>query len=485
MERRELIWLGAFTAIAAGLRFATLDLQSFHHDEAVTAGRVIQPGLGETLGWVVDSERSPPLYYLLAWPWAKLFGTGEVGLRSLSALVGTATVPAAWFAARELAQRRAGLVTAGLVAVSPLLVWYSQEARSYALLVLFATLALGYFARALRTAGPRPIWAWAAMSALALLSHYFAIFLIAPQAAYLALRARPSRRTAFAAGAAVGAVALALLPLALAQQGDGRADSFADRPLEVRALEVAVDEFAGEEPNPFVGDFESDLVQGGALAAGLCAFGLAGFLVARRGTPREQQGASIAVATATAAAGVPLVLALAGLDFANPRNLVAVSVPILCVLGIGFGGERQPRVALAAAAAAGLVFTATLGATWALERMQRDDWRSVAETIGPGDGRRILVINHNGDDPVMLYLGARALDSKRYENGVKVREIVAASSYPIINPPDGWRLSYDDKVSTFYVRVFTRSPAVTVHPDDPEIANLLTEKSEAFVDRPG
>src|SRR5687767_8498085 len=100
MGRRDLIWLGAITLAGALARFATLDLQGFHHDEAVTAGRVIQPGLVDTLDWVVRSERSPPLYYVLAWPWAKLFGNGEVGLRSLSALIGTATIPAACFAAR-------------------------------------------------------------------------------------------------------------------------------------------------------------------------------------------------------------------------------------------------------------------------------------------------------------------------------------------------------------------------------------------------
>ena len=45
---------------------------------------------------VKASESNPPLYYVLAWGWAKAFGTGEVGLRSLSALFGAATVPVAY-----------------------------------------------------------------------------------------------------------------------------------------------------------------------------------------------------------------------------------------------------------------------------------------------------------------------------------------------------------------------------------------------------
>src|SRR5207248_8099138 len=103
---RECWVLAGITAVAAIVRSSTLGHQSYDHDEAVTALRVIDPSLSGTMHGVVATERSPPLYYLLAWLWSKLFGTGEVGLRSLSALFGTLTVPAAYLAARELASRR-------------------------------------------------------------------------------------------------------------------------------------------------------------------------------------------------------------------------------------------------------------------------------------------------------------------------------------------------------------------------------------------
>ena len=149
MARRQTWFLAGIIAAAAVVRFATLDHQSYDHDEAVTAWRVLQSDLGGTLSVVADSERSPPLYYLLAWLWSKLFGTGEVGLRSLSALIGTLTVPAAYLAARELSSARAGLIAAALVAFNPYLVWYSQQARSYALVVLFIAWGLYFFARCL------------------------------------------------------------------------------------------------------------------------------------------------------------------------------------------------------------------------------------------------------------------------------------------------------------------------------------------------
>ncbi len=97
------------------------------------------------------SESNPPLYYVLAWGWSKLFGTGEAGLRSLSALFGAATIPLAYLIGKDLLSRRAGLITAALVALNPMLIWYSQEARSYALLVLLCAASLLFFLRARRS----------------------------------------------------------------------------------------------------------------------------------------------------------------------------------------------------------------------------------------------------------------------------------------------------------------------------------------------
>ena len=79
---------------AAILRFVALGHQSFDHDEAVTAGRVLHPSLWRTLAVLPGSERTPPLYYALAWGWSRALGVHEVGLRSLSALAGTLAVPA-------------------------------------------------------------------------------------------------------------------------------------------------------------------------------------------------------------------------------------------------------------------------------------------------------------------------------------------------------------------------------------------------------
>src|SRR5689334_1175368 len=209
---------------AAALRFSTLGVQSFWHDEAVTVGRVLHPGLGATLREIPSSEATPPLYYVLAWLWSKVFGTSEAGIRSLSALFGTATVPVAYAIGARLVSRRVGLLAALAVAVSPLMVWYSQEARAYALLVLTSAATIWFFACALQEPERRRwLWWWAVAAALALLSHYFAVFVVVPEAAWLlwSARGRGALRPVVAALAIPAVVAAALLPLAIHQAGRG------------------------------------------------------------------------------------------------------------------------------------------------------------------------------------------------------------------------------------------------------------------------
>ena len=141
--------LAGVVAVGAWLRFATLGAQSYWFDEA-QAAHELHLSLGSMFSSMVVHETNPPLYFVLGWLWARPFGTSEVGLRSLSALIGTAVIPIAYLCGRELVSRRAGLVAAALVALSPFMIWYSQEAREYMLLAALCGLSLLYFARAWR-----------------------------------------------------------------------------------------------------------------------------------------------------------------------------------------------------------------------------------------------------------------------------------------------------------------------------------------------
>jgi mannosyltransferase len=449
MRRWQPYVLLGITAVAAIVRFATLDGQSFDHDEAVTAARVIHPSLFDTLSVVAHGERSPPLYYVLAWGWSKIFGTGEIGLRSLSALFGTLTVPLAYLAACELvSRRRIAILAAAFVALNPYLVWYSQEARSYALMVLFVTLAFVFFARSVNRPEPRSLALWAAASALAVASHYFAAFLIGPEAIWL-LIGKTRRRAAMLAVATVLAVGLTLIPLALSQEDSGRRNGFTQTPLAPRMEESALNFVASEEPAPFAASTEIDALQAVAAICGALLLLTAVFLISTRSSPDEQSAAMIIGTVSAAAIGVPLLLAIGGIDFINPRNLIGALVPLLLLLAVAFGLRGAGWTGQIAAWITCLLFGAVLLAANVSAQMQRPDWRGAAQALESSPQTRILVVPHNGDDPLSYYLGAHKPGPgiKR----VRTSEIAVLSTNYDVTAPPGFKLVHSEGRARIFI----------------------------------
>jgi mannosyltransferase len=381
-NRATVALLAAVVAAGAALRFATLDLQSFWVDEGATV-LLLRDDLGGLLDGLTVTEKTPPLYYLLSWLWTRPFGTGEVGVRSLSALIGVLTIPAAFALARELVGERAGLLAAALVAVNPLLVWYSQEARAYALLVLLATLATLYAARG------QP-WRWALASALALATHYFAAFVVGPLAVWLLWRHTDRRRTLAATGA-LAAAGLALLPLAIDQSENPGSNFITGTALGTRLLQL---------PKQFLLGYDAPAEVAATAAAALLA--AAGAWLAL-GRAESSPGARLLAGLAAAAVVLSLAAAVLGADFVIARNLIVALVPLIVVLAAGFARAGRRGAALAGALAA--LSLATVVAVFATPEFQRDDWRGAAEAIGPSSGDRALVVNPiAGAVPLRLYL---------------------------------------------------------------------------------
>jgi 4-amino-4-deoxy-L-arabinose transferase-like glycosyltransferase len=406
-------------------------------DEVATVN-LLGGSLGDLLPDIRDSESTPPLYYLLAFAWTKLFGTSEVAIRSLSALIGTATVPLAFATARRLVEERAALVAAGLVAVNPILVWYSQEARAYALLVLLTVVSLGAFAVACRRPSVMPTRAqasrrgalvlWALTSALALTTHYFAIFVILPEALWLLAAARrrgaaapgETDRRAVAAVAGVVAVGVALIPLALRQRSHEGAAFIADLDFGARLVQLPKQYLIG-----FDGPFEAPAA---IAAAGLALFGA--MLLFTRASADERRGARIPAVVAIIGLLVPLVLAAAGADYVITRNMLAALVPLLIVLAAGFGAHAAGRLGIAGAAALCALSVALVVAVPLDARYQRSDWRAIAEVLGPAPASRAIVVSPASDTAALEhYLGpSRRLGS----TGFPYREVwvVGLASQP-------------------------------------------------------
>ena len=296
--------LVGITVLAAVLRFVNISSQSYWVDES-QAVHELHLTFGAMLSAWSSYEWNPPLYLLIAWPWAKVFGTGEVGLRSLSALLGVAVVPLIYMCGRELVSRRAGLMAAAFAAVNPFMIWYSQEAREYMLLVALCAASLLFFARAWNRPSTREIVWWFAFSALALLTQYFAGFLIAAEGLLLVYRTR-GRASVIALGA-LGVIELALIPH-VTPRLDHPAQFIVSVPLAQRIQQVPVT-FGMSTL------YQSGLVSYGLIGAAALAAAVIALLVIG-GTERELRGAGMAAALAGVVLLVPLALALLG-----PRRL--------------------------------------------------------------------------------------------------------------------------------------------------------------------
>ena len=403
--------LAGVVVLGAALRFATLDLQSYRFDEAVTVGRVLHPSLLDTFAAIPHSESTPPLYYLVAWFWSRPFGTGEVWMRSLSALAGTASILVVYLGAVALPlPRRAGLFAAALVAVSPVLIWFSQDARAYALVVLLTALSFLFFARARRGGARRDLAWWAAFSALAIASHYFAAFVVAVEAALLLLASRgrrdagPTVGTVAVAVCAVAVAAALLVPIALRQAHNAHAGWIGAQPLGQR-LERAGAKLVGSDNGNEHGARQSIPIPL-AIPAALAVAALA--LLLWRGEEDERRGAGVAALVGAVAVALPLALGPLGADYFDGRNLLPMFVPLIILLGAGFGVRRGSWVALGLGAAfclCSLVFTLEIDR---LPRLQRENLRNAAEQVGPPrPGLAVVTVKYAAGQPLLYYLGAR------------------------------------------------------------------------------
>ncbi len=145
---REYIPVALITALALALRLYANGAQSYWSDELGSVMH-IRNGFRRVIEASFIWETNPPLYYVLLRIWVLLFGDGEAATRSLSAIIGAATVPAIFNVGRVISGRQAGNIAALLFALATIQIQYGQETRQYALMVLGLTIALFGLAKAL------------------------------------------------------------------------------------------------------------------------------------------------------------------------------------------------------------------------------------------------------------------------------------------------------------------------------------------------
>jgi len=140
-QTQRQLWRRLSIILILWLTFATrvyrLDHQSFWNDEGNSA-RLSERSLDLIIEGTA-SDVHPPLYYLILAGARPFIGATEFSLRFISVLAGLLTVASASAIGRALGNRQIALWVGLFTAVSPPLIYYSQEARMYSLLGLLAT----------------------------------------------------------------------------------------------------------------------------------------------------------------------------------------------------------------------------------------------------------------------------------------------------------------------------------------------------------
>ncbi|WP_321419160.1 glycosyltransferase family 39 protein [uncultured Methanomethylovorans sp.] len=176
--------LFGITLLGFFLRLYRLGYQSIWLDEGASFG-YIQDTFAGTWSKAIESSQAP--LHMIILHFMDLFSSSEFSLRLPSVIFGTLTIPITYLMGKRLFGKEEGIISAFLLSISMMHLWYSQEARMYAQMVLFASLSLYLFYVAVHD-NDKKIWVfYVIFSTLAFYSHYYAVFVFIPEVLFYLL----------------------------------------------------------------------------------------------------------------------------------------------------------------------------------------------------------------------------------------------------------------------------------------------------------
>lgn len=144
-------------------------------DEAVSVSEARMP-YGAMIHRLATTDVHPPLYFTILWATIRLIGDGDYAVRVPSILFGIVLIPLVYLLGKEAYDRRTGAVASVIVSVAPIVVWYSQEARMYMMLMVFGVVALWAQLRILRRGGWYPWVVYTVASIAMVWTQYFGMW---------------------------------------------------------------------------------------------------------------------------------------------------------------------------------------------------------------------------------------------------------------------------------------------------------------------
>ncbi|MDX1413225.1 MAG: glycosyltransferase family 39 protein [Candidatus Promineifilaceae bacterium] len=192
-------WIGShwlllgMILLGFGLRIYLLGNQELRGDEAFSYLFAELPLAGVVPELIDQGDPHSPLHYLMLNAWVDLAGISEFAMRYLSLLPGVLLLPLIYRLGRAMAGKRVALLATLLTAISPSLIWLSQDVRNqYTLAILCstaATLVLEIVTRPVRQREKTQrliMWVlYIVLAALAVYAHYYALFALLSQGLFL------------------------------------------------------------------------------------------------------------------------------------------------------------------------------------------------------------------------------------------------------------------------------------------------------------
>lgn len=168
------------------LRLYHINFQSYWIDE-IASMNGSHPALTIPAILKYSAHDQPPAFLFILHGWFKVFPYDDLSGRLVPLLFAMAGIFACYLLGKEVGGPQTGLIAAFVVTFSYIHIFYSQEVRSYTLIVLLSALSFYFFLRAFRTERIIDFASYALIMTIMFYTHYYALVVIAAQAAMMAL----------------------------------------------------------------------------------------------------------------------------------------------------------------------------------------------------------------------------------------------------------------------------------------------------------
>jgi hypothetical protein len=392
--------LSALVLVALLLRLPWFD-DALYGDEVQAFWDISGRSLGDTVHLLAgnSTELSPPLFFVFAWLSERLFGSSGESLRIVSLAAGLATIPLTYLLGRWTFGVRAGLLGATFVTFSPFMIFYSAQARPYALMVMLCLVSTLALLRGVRGGGMRCWVLYAAASCAAMYTHYTSIFLLAVQLGW-ALVTQPAARRQLVIANLAAAVGFAPWLPSLSEHNDSPGTEIYGllEPFTLRNVRVDLGQLWFGSPLDPISEVPGLMF---ALLA------MAGLIVCAVLFVRARSPLREALLLACLAIGVPMATALySGIRDTvwNPQNLIAswpgFAVFAGAIIGWSVHAFRTRGGAVRSVAAVAVLATLVVGAVQGLDvDRQRPDYDAIASYIAERGHGREPVVNQRDLSP--------------------------------------------------------------------------------------